>query len=285
MTKSDNILFRDKLTETVRAAFNSYGCIFGDNLLGDENTSEQELVNNANAFINICNMGEAFKTNPNIFLFNEIVNLINTHKLWELIPMMFGTFNIDDVNWSLKAYKQCKDNIPIDRIWGVLMNIYLLRGYDFPKELIFEALPNRPKNYMDNFPEIYKERNTITVYRACQKIPLKNIINYRADNSDIMANNPQYDLSWTFNPYIAKCFFEMYESNGKRCYYCKAEIAKKDIINYFPFQCEIIQHNSVFNLVELPQSSSILSYCNEYDNEYKKYYGYAPKLINIGGIK
>lgn len=190
-------------------------------------------------------IGVSFIEHPTEKKFNDIMKIIKSDGIYEFMPIIFGSIPYVkcDTNWLLRAYMNCKNKIPKDILWDVLMDVYIFNGFAFPKELIFEALPYRPKDYLSILPPIYNDEEFITVYRATNNNPL--------------IYHPRYDLAWSINPHVAKKFYMWRISVGQQCYLYKAKLKKSDILMCVDTKNEndeVLQYDSITNLIQLKET-------------------------------
>ena len=195
------------------------------------------------------NIGLSFIEHPTKKAFNGIIKDVNERELLEFIPVIFGSapYMNCDTNWMLEAYNKCKNKIPKDKLWNILMSVYIHNGFDFPLELILEALPYRPLNHLRSLPSRYKGVDTVTVYRATSHNP--------------QLYPPKYDLSWSLNPRTATEFYRLrydYRSFGAGCHFYKANLKKYDILMCRDKRSggeeEVLQYASITDLIEMPES-------------------------------
>lgn len=158
--------------------------------------------------------------------FEGIVKQLVANEEWQQIPYAFGVPNGE--HWQQRAYARCKDLIPKEQLWKVLIDVYRADGFDFPKRFITEALPFRPDDYLSQFQQNYRQKDNIIVYRASKLPPQLSILT-------------KFELSWTVNPLVAEQFYIMRGGKSGRCYIYKAEISTRDILAYIPFEEEILQ--------------------------------------------
>lgn len=188
----------------------------------EEGLKKEDILRTAEMLLECLNIGMIFSINLTKKSFNAIIKDVNERRMWAFLPNIFGTqlFINCETNWLLEAYKRCKNKIPKEMLWNILMDVYIFNSFDFPMELIFEALPYRPTNYLSMLPSRYNEDEYITVYRAT--------------NKNLMLNNPRYGLAWTINPHVAKEYYKwrLSEDNSLAniCYCYKAQLKKSDIL-------------------------------------------------------
>lgn len=158
--------------------------------------------------------------------FEGILKQLVANEEWQQIPYAFGVPNGE--HWQQRAYAMCKDLIPKEQLWNVLIDVYRADGFDFPKRFITEALPFRPADYLSQLPPKYRQQDIFTVYRA-STLPPK------------LSNFVQLELSWTTNPLVAEQFYNMRGGKLGKCYVYKAAISRRNVLAYIPFEEEILQ--------------------------------------------
>jgi len=243
--------FQNKETETAEMikectemVVQAYGLakFYKDEWLRNDNSSSD-----LNSIALKClSIGASFIDHPTKTAFNRIIKKIEEENLWEFIPIIFGSSPYVEckTNWLLEAYMKLKNRMPKEILWNVLMDVYIFNGFEFPKKLIYDALPYRPKDYLSTLPLIHNDEEYVTVYRASNKNPL--------------LYHPRYDLAWSINPRVAKKFYTWRIGVGQPCYIYKAKLKKSDILMCVDTKNEndeVLQYDSITNLIQLTEAA------------------------------
>ena len=140
------------------------------------------------------------------------------------------------------------DAVPPDYLYHLMVKIYTSNSYDFEASDILKMQKLRPANYVYNLPEKYREKGTLTVWRASMTPP---------EQISLLSK----EFSWTLNQDTALFYAVMRQAHDKEYrwrYIYRASIdvdkiiAFSDIKKYGFHEEEVIQYDGVTDVEYVP---------------------------------
>lgn len=179
-------------------------------------------------------------TQKELATFDYALSWIIENKNWNAIPELFGACSLYRFDFCKQAYLQCKHMIPADDFYRVTVNVYAEDGFDFPKDIIAELREYRPADFLNSLPDRLRNCDPIVVYRVSSTPPEQ-------------ISNVAGEISWWANPNSAFGAFDYRSRNDKdkQFYIYRAKIFQKDIIAYQPYLDEVMQLDSVHDVVKI----------------------------------
>lgn len=223
----------DTVADIVNMFVNSYGATIPAHTADELHTLIQEAKNTVHdvyvATVETIKEKQCWELIPNVM---EMHGFDNGQLKWDILD------ETSDGSWIRKAFFELYNMIPLDRLYYTTLRVYMADGFNFPYEPIVALAELRPDNYLEHFPEEYKEAEEITIYRASTTLPEE-------------IDRVSHEFSWTTDPYIAMCYYRARtEFNRIPCTIYRARISKSDILAYVSpsSECEVIQYDSVYDV-------------------------------------
>lgn len=170
-------------------------------------------------------------------LFHRALRVIKETGDFDRINDLFGMATRYGHNWCQYALFQCWDDIPKSKLYRLVLDVYFMDGYNFPKEAIEYIRELRPDNFLIDLPQKYTDCDELTVYRASTTNP-------------VFIEELPFEISWTTNCMYAHDFYNRHLAKGEKCFLYTGKIKKENLIGFFEVDgvFEVVQLGSVENV-------------------------------------